>query len=111
MLEHYKWAIGSFQSSLSKNTHLKNKLESITVSKKEKGNKMKAEINIDTLSKINSFVSICSTLNCKVDLTDGSGYRVSASSLIGAIATMDWSQVFVECDRDIYSYIQEFITP
>lgn len=70
---------------------------------------MKAKINIDTLSKINSFVGICSQLNCRVDLTDGSGYRVSARSLIGAVATMDWSEVFVECDQDIYSRIEEFI--
>ena len=71
---------------------------------------MKAKINIDTLSKINTFVTICSRLDCKIDLIDGHGYRVSAKSLMGAIATMDWSQVFVECDKDIYSYITEFVT-
>lgn len=70
---------------------------------------MKVKINIDTLSKINTFVSICSRLDCKIDLIDGHGYRVSAKSLMGAIATMDWSQVFVECDKDIYSHITEFI--
>ena len=70
---------------------------------------MKAQINIDTLSKINAFVSICSRLDCKVDLVDGNGYRVSAKSLVGAIATMDWSQVFVECNNDIRSYIWNFL--
>ena len=70
---------------------------------------MRAKINIDTLSKINTFVAICSRLDCKVDLIDGKDYRVSAKSLIGAMATMDWSQVFVECERDIYAYIQEFL--
>jgi hypothetical protein len=70
---------------------------------------MKVKINIDTLSKINAFVSICSRLDCRVNLIDGDGYRVSAKSLIGAVATMDWSQVFVECDKDIYSYITDFI--
>ena len=70
---------------------------------------MKVKINIDTLSKINAFVSICSRLDCRVNLIDGDGYRVSAKSLIGAVATMDWSQVFVECDKDIYSYIVDFI--
>lgn len=71
---------------------------------------MKVKINIDTLSKINTFVSICSRLDCKIDLIDGHGYRVSAKSLMGAIATMDWSQVFVESDKDIYSHITEFVT-
>lgn len=70
---------------------------------------MKARINIDTLSKINTFVAICSRLDCKVDLIDGKDYRVSAKSLIGAMATMDWSQVFVECERDIYAYIKDFL--
>ncbi len=71
---------------------------------------MRAKINIDTLQKINYFVNICSQIDCRVNLIDGCGYCVSAKSLIGAIATMDWSQVFVECERDIYLYIREFIT-
>lgn len=70
---------------------------------------MKVKINIDTLSKINQFVSICSQFDYKVNLIDGSGYCVSAKSLVGAVATMDWSQVFVECEKDIYSYIVDFI--
>lgn len=71
---------------------------------------MKLEINLDTMSKINRFVSICAGLDCKVDLIDGEGYRVSAKSLVGALATVDWSHVFVECERDIYSYIKDFLT-
>ena len=70
---------------------------------------MKAKINIDTLSKINSFVAICSKLDCKVDLVDGNGYRVSAKSLMGAVATMDWNEVYAECERDIYAEIREFV--
>ena len=61
------------------------------------------------MSKINAFVSICSVLDCRVDLIDGSGYRVSAQSLMGAIAATDWSEVFVECENDIYSHIWEFL--
>jgi hypothetical protein len=70
---------------------------------------MKAKVNLDTMSKINAFVAVCSRLDCKVDLIDGNGYRVSAKSLVGALATVDWSQVFVECERDIYAYIYDFI--
>lgn len=70
---------------------------------------MKVEVNIDTMSKINQFVSICSKLDYKIDLIDGEGYCISAKSLIGAVATMDWSQVFVVCENDIYSYIKDFI--
>lgn len=70
---------------------------------------MKVKINIDTLSKINTFVAICSRLDCNVNLIDGHGYCVSAKSLIGAVATMDWSQVYAESEKDIYSYITEFV--
>ena len=69
---------------------------------------MKAKINIDTLSAINKFVNICSTLKCPVHLTDGSQYTVSAKSLLGAIATTDWSEVYVVCEQDIRSHIEEF---
>lgn len=70
---------------------------------------MKTKINIDTLSKVNAFVSICSRIDEQINLVDGDGYCVSAKSLLGAIATMDWSQVFVECEKDIYAYIQDFV--
>ena len=70
---------------------------------------MRARINIDTLSKINAFVAICAQLDCKVNLIDGEGYRVSAKSLIGAIATMDWNNVYAECEKDIYTHIREFV--
>lgn len=70
---------------------------------------MKIKVNIDTLSKINTFVTICSRLDCKVDLIDGTGYRISAKSLLGAMSTMDWQEVFVECEKDIYSYIYDFV--
>lgn len=70
---------------------------------------MKAKINIDTLSKISSFVEICSKLDCKVDLVDGNGYRVSAKSLMGAVATMDWNEVYAESEADIYTDIRQFV--
>ena len=70
---------------------------------------MKERVNLDTMSKINAFVTVCSRLDCKVDLIDGNGYRVSAKSLMGAICTADWSEVFIECERDIYAYVQEFL--
>lgn len=70
---------------------------------------MKAKINIDTLSAINKFVNICSTLKCSVHLTDGNQYTVSAKSLLGAIATTDWPEVYVVCEQDIRSRIEEFL--
>ena len=70
---------------------------------------MRVKVNIDTLSRITDFVNICSQLDCDVYLIDGKRCCVSAKSLIGAVATMDWSDVLVECDQDIYTHIQDFI--
>ena len=70
---------------------------------------MRVKINIDTTRKINKFVAIVSQLNCDINLRDGGNYCVSAKSLMGAIATMDWSEVFVECKEDIYQHIMEFV--
>ena len=70
---------------------------------------MRAKIHLDTMSRINKFVNICSKLNHKINLVDGEQYCVSAKSLIGAIATIDWSEVYVECEYDIRSHIEEFL--
>lgn len=70
---------------------------------------MRAKIYLDTMSRINKFVNICSKLHHKINLVDGEQYCVSAKSLIGAIATIDWSEVYVECEHDIRSHIEEFL--
>ena len=70
---------------------------------------MRVKVNIDTLSRITDFVNICSQLDCDVYLIDGKRCCVSAKSLMGAVATMDWSDVLVECEQDIYTHIQDFI--
>lgn len=80
---------------------------------------MRVKVNLDTMDQINRFVKICSTIPDEVQLTseyiDDSTkkicycYRVSAKSLLGAVASMEWSEVYVCCDTDIYSKIKEFI--
>jgi hypothetical protein len=70
---------------------------------------MKVKINIDTMSKIQAFVNICTQLGGKIKLTDGQDYCTSAKSLLGVISTIDWSEVYVESEEDIYQHIQEFV--
>lgn len=69
---------------------------------------MRIKISIDRMSDINELVQICSKLPYDIKLIDGKNYCVSAKSLIGGIATMDWTEVFIECSTDIYSHIQKF---
>jgi hypothetical protein len=70
---------------------------------------MKVKVNIDTMSKIQLFVSICTRLGGNIKLTDGQDYCVNARSLLGILATADWSEVYVESEEDIYQHIQEFV--
>lgn len=66
------------------------------------------KIELDTFSKITNFVSIVSKIDGDIKLIDGTGYRVNAKSLLGAIATMEWHDLYVLSDADIYNKIKEF---
>jgi hypothetical protein len=70
---------------------------------------MRVRIRLDTLSDVNNFVSAVSGVNDTVHLTDGSNLTVSAKSVLGAIYTMEWNEVYCTCDKDIYRLIQNFI--
>ena len=70
---------------------------------------MKVKIRLDTQSEVAKFVNIASKIDSHVHLTDGQNFKVSGKSLLGAIYTMEWDQVFCECDKDIYSLINDFI--
>lgn len=71
----------------------------------------KLKVNLDTYSQIQKFVNIVNANNINATLaTEDGRYRVNARSLLGAIATMDWSEgVWVESAEDIYSQIEEFV--
>lgn len=69
---------------------------------------MKVKVNLDTFSACQKFVDICSKHDADIHLTDGNHYRVSAKSLLGAMASFDWTEVWVESDTDFYCDIQEF---
>lgn len=71
----------------------------------------KLKVNLDTYSQIQKFVNIINANNIKATLATGDGqYRVNARSLLGALATMDWSSdVWIESEEDIYSQIEEFV--
>lgn len=66
------------------------------------------KIELDTFSKITDFVSTVSKIDGDIKLIDGTGYRVNAKSLLGAIATMEWHDLYVLSDVDIYNKIKEF---
>lgn len=70
---------------------------------------MKAKVNLETGSSIQRFVDICSRIPEKVFLVDGDNFCVSAKSLLGAVATMDWTEVYVVCEKDIRASIMDYL--
>lgn len=69
---------------------------------------MRVKIELGTLSDVNEFVTIASSIAEPVYLVEND-FRVSAKSLLGAIYTMEWSETWCECERDIYSKIEKFV--
>jgi hypothetical protein len=69
---------------------------------------MKVKINLETMSDVTKFVSITSMIDVPVHLANGD-FRVSAKSLLGAVYTMEWDEVWCECEKDIYTKIEQFV--
>ena len=69
---------------------------------------MKVRIELDTLSDVREFVTIATSIPAPVHLVSDS-FRVSAKSLLGAMYTMEWAEVWCECDEDIYHKIEKFV--
>ncbi len=70
---------------------------------------MKYRIRLDTMSDVNKFVKIATKHKGKIMLTDGESFTVSGKSLLGAMYTMEWDQVFCESETEIYYQIKDFI--
>ena len=70
---------------------------------------MKYRIRLDTLSDVNRFVKIATEYPGKITLTDGDNFSVSGKSLLGAMYTMEWDQVYCETEHEIYHLIKDFV--
>lgn len=68
----------------------------------------KYKIVLDTNSDIVDFVKIASAEDGAVKLVDDTGFCVNGKSLLGALASVEWSALYCVSDRDIYSKIQKF---
>ena len=70
---------------------------------------MKYKIRLDTMTDVNRFVKIATGYPGKITLTDGDNFTVSGKSLLGAMYTMEWDQVYCESENEIYHLIKDFI--
>ena len=70
---------------------------------------MRYKIRLDTMAEINRFVNMASKHKGKIVLTDGDNFSVNGKSLLGAMYTFEWDQIFCESDTEIYYLIKDFI--
>ena len=70
---------------------------------------MKNRIRLDTYHDAVKFVNIASTLDGQITVTDDGNHRVNAKSLLGMLYALEFNELWVETDNNIYFDIQEFI--
>ena len=70
---------------------------------------MKVKVRLDTLSDVNKFVGIASGISADVYLTDSKHFTVNAKSILAVMYTMEWSEVYCTCEKNIYYSIQDYV--
>lgn len=67
------------------------------------------KIRIDTVAEANEFVKIASTIEGKVVISDKQGLRVNGKSILGALHSMEFDELWCDSDVDIYQILNKFI--
>ena len=73
---------------------------------------MKVRIRLETITDIGNFVVAVETATSssdKVYVTDGDKMCVNAKSFLGLIHAREFSKIYVESEKDIYTKIKDFI--
>lgn len=66
------------------------------------------KIELVTTADIVEFVKIATSETGSVKLVDDTGFCVNGKSLLGAMATVEWSSLYCVSENDIYSKISKF---
>lgn len=66
------------------------------------------KIELVTLKDVAAFVDVVIKHRCDVYLTDGNKLCVSAKSLLGAMASVEWNNLYCESEEDIYTIIKDY---
>ena len=68
------------------------------------------KINLETARDAAKLANIAEGLDIELTLTDGNGMRVNAKSVIGAIYTLEFDEIWLESPEEIpYMNFSEFI--
>ena len=68
----------------------------------------KYKINLVTMSDINEFIRITSKEEGVIRLINDEGFCVNGKSLLGAIAAIEWDELYCTSVVDIYYKIEKF---
>ena len=69
----------------------------------------KYRIRLDTMADVNRFVGIATQIPGKLILTDDENFTVNGKSLLGAMYTFEWDQIYCQSEAEIYLKIKDFI--
>lgn len=69
----------------------------------------RTQIRLDTLSEVNKFVEAMGKLPDQVWLEDGGGIKVSAKSMLACLYSLEWTRIFVFCERDINAHLMPWV--
>ena len=70
---------------------------------------MRIKIRLDTMTEVNSFVNDMVKCGANAFLTDGDrNYIVSAKSMLGAVYSMEWDEVWCESQDNIYHIVSKY---
>ena len=70
---------------------------------------MKTKIHLETINDVTAFIAVTNRVPEPVYITDGANCKVSAKSLLGALYSMEFSELWCECEKDIYHLIYPFV--
>lgn len=70
---------------------------------------MRNRIRIDTIKQANELAAITAKLDGKITITDRQGLTVNAKSVLGALHAMEFNELWLESENDIYMAIEPFI--
>lgn len=69
---------------------------------------MRVKVELDTMEDAVNMVKVACQVKEPVYLV-GEDFRVSAKSLLGTLCSMEWDELWCECEKDIYTKIEKFV--
>ena len=66
-------------------------------------------IRLETQTDAARLAHIASKLDGQIVITDGNGLRVSAKSVMGMLYAMEFEELWLESENDIYRSVEDFV--